>query len=110
MIEQDRRGGGSMLIAGVAPAARVENLAMTETADEVLVYDTERHHIHHLNRTLTIVWRLLDGQRTISEVAAEARLQLGADISEQGVQLALAKLSDANLLDGTLSLAMRGSG
>ncbi len=58
----------------LVPAARITGLVITEAKDEVLVYDTERHHIHHLNRTSATIWRLLDGRRSMSEL-----IQAGAD-------------------------------
>lgn len=90
--------------AGFAvPAARVENLVTTTSRDEVLVYDQDRHHIHHLNPTAAAVWNLCNGRRTVSEVAQ------AAGVDEDAVRLALRKLEDANLLDGPLEAGVRGS-
>jgi len=85
------------------PGARRENLVTTEVKDEVLVYDKERHHIHHLSQTAAAVWRLCDGQRTVSDVAQ------ATGIEEDAVHMALHKLKDANLLDGALAPDMRGN-
>lgn len=71
------------------PSARTVDLVTTESKDEVLVYDQTVHHIHHLNATATKVWRLCDGQRTVSEIAAEA------GVAEEAVKLALRTLEDA---------------
>lgn len=80
------------------PAARVDGLVTTEAADEVLVYDRDRHHIHHLNRTSAVVWRLCDGRRSADDVARLASAELGAPVSLEIVHLALAGLGDADLL------------
>jgi hypothetical protein len=85
------------------PAARVENLVTTTSRDEVLVYDQDRHHIHHLNPTASAVWSQCNGRRTVSEVAQ------AAGVDEDAVRLALRKLEDANLLDGTLEAGVRGT-
>ena len=85
------------------PAARTIDLVTTESKDEVLVYDQTVHHIHHLNASAAKVWRLCDGERTVSEIATEARM------AEEAVQLALRTLEEAQLLDGPLATTMRES-
>ena len=85
------------------PAARMVDLVTTESKDEVLVYDQAVHHIHHLNAVAATVWRLCDGERTVSEIAAEA------GIAADAVTLALRTLEGAQLLDGPLATAMRGT-
>lgn len=99
---QDTRQSLAQTSGIAVPAARSTDLVTTASKDEVLVYDQERHHIHHLNATTTTVWTLCDGQRTVSELAQ------AASVDEDAVRLALRKLEDANLLDGTLSTDMRG--
>lgn len=91
------------------PAARFENLVMTEAEREVLVYDQSSHHMHHLNQTSATIWRLCDGQRTVADLTLETRAELGADVTDDMVVVAVAKLADANLLDGALASELRGS-
>lgn len=86
----------------LVPTARTSDLATTQVKDEVLVYDEQRHHIHNLNQVAATVWRFCDGQRTVRDVA------LITSIDEDAVRIALRKLEDANLLDGSLSTEMRG--
>ena len=85
------------------PTARITGLVITEAKDEVLVYDQDKHHIHHLNPTAAAVWRMCDGQRSADDIA------LDADFEEDAVLLALRKLQDAELLDGALPASLRGS-
>jgi hypothetical protein len=85
------------------PAMRTHDLVTTESKDEVLVYDQEAHHIHHLNASAATVWRLCDGERTADEIAVEAGL------TQDAVKLALRTLEDAKLLDGALASEMRGT-
>jgi hypothetical protein len=75
-------------------------LVITESGAEVLVYDVNRHQIHHLNEVSAVVWRLLDGRRTLADVASAAQRQLGTEVSKETVLQAVAKLAGANLLDG----------
>lgn len=86
----------------VVPAARTTDLVITQSGDEVLVYDTAAHHIHHLNAAATSVWQRCDGHRAVADIAVETGL------TEEAVQRALRTLGDAKLLDGPLADPMRG--
>lgn len=85
------------------PAARIDDLVVTQTAEEVLVYDKLRHEIHHLNRTSAAIWRLCDGQRRIAELVRDAAVDV------EIVQIAVTKLAEANLLDGPVTTEFRVS-
>jgi hypothetical protein len=91
------------------PAARLNDLVMTESGDEVLVYDQTVQHIHHLNHVAATVWQLCDGQRGVGEIAAAATSGMSAEVSGDAVKLALRQLDDAKLLDGTLASELRGA-
>ena len=82
----------------VIPAARVEQLVATETSSEVLIYDMRQHHIHKLNSTTSVVWRLCDGRRTLAEAIEMASDELGSQVDELTFRLALTKLDEADLL------------
>ena len=58
------------------PQARDEGLVIQELPDEVLVYDLDRHRSHCLNHTASAVWRLCDGQKSVSEIAQKLRAEL----------------------------------
>jgi hypothetical protein len=45
-------------------------LVVEDTGDEVLVHRTGRSDVYYLNGTAALVWRLCDGQRTLSEIVA----------------------------------------
>lgn len=87
-----------------APRARFDGLVVTESAAEVLVYDTAAHHIHHLNQVSAAIWRLCDGRKSIAGLARDSGLD------REMVRLALVKLDEANLLDGTLDPGLRLKG
>lgn len=91
------------------PAARIEDLVMTESGEEVLVYDQKAHHIHHLNKVAATVWQLCDGRRGLSEIVAAASDEMDVEVDGTAVKLALRKLDDAELFDGGLSSEMRSA-
>jgi len=92
------------------PMARYTDLVVTETRDQVLVYDTVVHHIHTLNLTSAAVWRLCDGQHDANDLARLASAELGIRIDEAMVRLALTQLDDAGLLEEPLPADTRMSG
>jgi coenzyme PQQ synthesis protein D (PqqD) len=80
------------------PAARSESLLCRELpGGELILYDTDRHQAHSLNRTSAFIWQQCDGQTNIAALAA--RLQ-GLDVpTDEGlVWLALEQLAKAHLL------------
>ncbi len=96
------------LSAAAVPAARIEGLVTTEAGEEVLVYDQERHHIHHLNRTSAVIWRLCDGSRSVTAIALAASGETNIGIDETIVRLAIGELADAGLLARPVADTMRG--
>jgi len=89
-----------------APAARIDGLVITETRDEMLVYDMRHHHIHHLNPVSREIWRLCDGTRTVAEIARQANV--AGVVDDAAVRLALTKLAAADLLEGELDRSLKG--
>jgi hypothetical protein len=81
------------------PRARTAVLVISQMDGETLVYDTTRHHIHHLNPLAATVWGLCDGRRTVAVLARDSGLD------DTVIGLALRQLADASLLDGALSRA-----
>jgi hypothetical protein len=80
--------------------ARADRVVVEEMADEVLVYDLERHRVHCLNQTAAAIWRACDGRRDGSAIAACASRELGAAVDESVVSMALDQLAKARLLEG----------
>jgi hypothetical protein len=95
---------------GAIPAARIADLVITESKDEVLVYDTSNHHIHHLNRLSAVVWRLCDGSRSVADVTRMTRASVSGEVNDEVVRMALTKLEAADLLSGALETQMRALG
>lgn len=84
------------------PAAREDGLIMQKVADEVLVYDQQRHKAHCLNQTAALVWRSLDGKSTASQIATRLSQQQGVAVSAAVVQLAVSDLGRSGLLRGPI--------
>lgn len=82
------------------PAARHDGLVMTEVNGEIMLYDTESHSIHHLDRISQTVWSLCDGSRTVAAIRLAAEEQMRAELSPDVLMLALRQLAVANLLAG----------
>ena len=51
------------------PKAKDNELVLQELENEMLVYDLENDKAHHLNETVSIVWKNCDGKTTAKEVA-----------------------------------------
>ncbi|MGD8894444.1 MAG: PqqD family protein [Acidobacteriota bacterium] len=80
------------------PVARKSGLLLRELADEVVVYDQERHEAHCLNRTAALVFRNADGRRSVTDLAALLSPE-SAPGAEGLVEMALEQLSGAHLLE-----------
>lgn len=80
------------------PQARTSGLVIQQFADEVLIYDLERHQSHCLNPTAALIWKLCDGRRTLSDIARGVGERLKVTADEQIVRLALKQLGRRRLL------------
>lgn len=89
------------------PKARTADLVTTEAGAEVLVYDQASSHIHHLNQTSAVIWRLCDGRRTVADLAQLSSRSLGHPVSEDLITEALTLLGEADLLVEPLSPTLR---
>jgi Coenzyme PQQ synthesis protein D (PqqD) len=85
-------------MSGDRPVARSADLLPGEIGDELLVYDERDHRAHRLNRTAALVWRSSDGTRTVADLVAVLREQLGEFVDEDLVRVTLDRLDDNGLL------------
>lgn len=83
--------------------SRIEDdrITVQDVETETLLYDERSHKAWCLNRIAGSIWRLCDGQRTVSQIAAAAGAQLGTPVSEDIVLLTLAELREKELLLST---------
>jgi hypothetical protein len=78
------------------PVARRRGLVVRDLPGEVLVYDTDTHRAHCLNRTAGTIFRHADGTRTVGDLVA----LVGGDGADEGVvRGAIADLAEAGLLE-----------
>jgi len=73
-------------------------MIVRDVEDETLVYDSERHRAHSLNRTATFVWRRANGRRSPAEIARLLAAECGTDDAAPLVEAALERLARAGLL------------
>lgn len=89
------------------PLARTSDLTMSEVEDHLLVYDQIRNHIHDLNATSSVVWRLCDGRRTLAAIQRDASQKLEQSLELQMVRETLTMLEDKHLLEYPLDASVR---
>jgi Coenzyme PQQ synthesis protein D (PqqD) len=83
------------------PKARQEKLVVREFADELLVYDKERHEAHCLNRTAALVWKHCDGRTSVAEISRRMAKEMPGDtpVDERLVWYALNQFKRDHLLE-----------
>jgi hypothetical protein len=86
----------------LTPLARREGFVIQKLADEVLVYDLERHRAHCLNLTAAAIWELCDGRTSVSEMAARLRTSGYATVDVEMVRYGLRQLAKFRLLEDRL--------
>jgi hypothetical protein len=67
----------------------------------VVVYDPQRHLAHSLNRAALVVWKHCSGNNSVTELRRLVAGELGVEVDESAIWLALRRLASAHLLVGT---------
>ena len=81
------------------PLARKDELIVKEVDDELLVYDKQTDEAHCLNNTAAQVWRNCDGEKSIADIQVSVENEVGKQVDEELVWLALDQLERSKLLD-----------
>ncbi len=84
----------------MTPKARGSNLLVHQVEDEMVVYDRTQKRAHRLNVAVAKVWSLLDGERSVHEIAGELQ------VDESVVALAVDDLANAQLLESSEPLSV----
>ena len=92
------------LAATRPPRMRTQRLIIDELADEVLVYDLDRHKAHCLNQTAALVWKQCDGRTPPRAIARRLQSQLEQPFTEDLVWLALSQLNKIHLLEESFAM------
>ena len=79
------------------PAAR-HDLLESALEEEVVLYDPQRKQAHSLNRVALAVWKRCDGKNSFGDLRRLASADIGLEIDEGTVWLALRRLQSARLL------------
>ncbi|MCH7532263.1 MAG: PqqD family protein [Gemmatimonadetes bacterium] len=82
------------------PKARDSHLLVHQVEDEMVVYDRTQKRAHRLNEAVAKVWSLLDGERSVNEIAGEL------EVDESVVALAVDDLANAQLLESSEPLSV----
>lgn len=91
------------------PIAREDRLVIQDLSDVLLVYDQDRHKIHHLNQTIAFVWRHCDGKTRINKVAQLLENELNVPFAEDAVRSALGQLEKFHLLQKPAGRSVRAA-
>lgn len=81
------------------PRSRKDGLTVQHVENDVLVYDSVNVKAHSLNRTAALVWKYADGKCSLNEIANLVGKELGAPVSVETVEYALAQLTKSGLLE-----------
>jgi hypothetical protein len=81
------------------PKTRQDNVIAEEIQGECVIYDSNNKKAHHLNSTLSWIWKHSDGTRTIDDLATAMRPDMGYDDAPRIIASGLKQLADANLLE-----------
>ena len=60
----------------MTPESRKDQLLTQRVGDELVIYDERTHAAHRLNPTAALVWRLADGERSVTDSASNLRESL----------------------------------
>jgi len=83
------------------PNSRKNNIVVREIKNEVLIYDIRTKKAFCLNETSAIVWKLCDGKTAPSDIRRMAEKELGNEVEDAIVWLALEGLRKDGLLSDT---------
>lgn len=79
---------------------RDDEVVVQELDGEFLVYDLRTDKAFCLNDTSSVVWNACDGKRDHEQIRSVVSAQLGSEIGQDVVWLALQQLSKNGLIDG----------
>jgi hypothetical protein len=82
----------------VKPRAR-SGLILRAVGNELIVYDSQTHVAHCLNRTAALVFQAADGRENIEALSARLGRQAEIEVPQEVVAAALDELADAGLLE-----------
>lgn len=82
-----------------APRSIQHSISVQQVGTETLVYDECSHRAFCLNESASVIWRVANGERGITEICAEASRELHSPVSEELVVFALRELHEVGLIE-----------
>jgi DNA-binding transcriptional ArsR family regulator len=85
------------------PRARQSGFLTEKFEDELLLYDKSRHLACRLNQTAAVVWQNSNGKRTVADLVAVLRNEIGDLADEDLVMVTLDRLEEQGLIESGYS-------
>jgi hypothetical protein len=86
------------------PVVRKDQLICEDVSEECVIYDSRQKRAHHLNSTLTWIWRRCDGNTSIESLAADCERQFNITNGFHVVFTGLEQLDARYLLERPLDI------
>jgi len=93
-----------------SPLGRHSDIVIQAAGDETLIYDLKTNKAYCLNESSSAIWKLCDGNRSVSEMSFEMSKRMNAQISEDFIWLALEQFDKDGLVVGKLEPNVRFTG
>lgn len=85
------------------PRARSSEVVVQHIDGEILIYDLRIDKAYCLNPTSAAVWHQCDGENTVGRIRELVSLDLGSDVSDELIFLALDQFHRADLVESVSS-------
>jgi hypothetical protein len=86
------------------PVVRKDQLICEDVSEECVIYDSRQKRAHHLNSTLTWIWRRCDGNTSIDSLAADCERQFNITNGFHVVLTGLEQLDARDLLEHPIDI------
>lgn len=80
-----------------------DELLVQEVEDELVIYDLTAEKGHSLNPTAAYIFQQIDGQTSPADLAVQVEDRFEIDRSAELVEMTLARLQKANLVEGVVA-------
>lgn len=75
----------------------VDGVDLNEVPDGYVIYDNENGKVHYLNTTAAVIYQLLDGNHTVSDIGDLIKQAFGLD-EDVEVKSSIENMLEANLI------------
>jgi hypothetical protein len=92
------------------PRARENKLVVQDLRGEILIYDLNINEAYCLNPTSAAIWKLCDGQNSVSEISRKLSAQFKQPVVDDLIYLALDQFKKDNLLSDKQAIEIKFNG